>query len=189
VLAAPTAVVQPGLKDQLSQVLAAREAHPLPVRVRVRVPLPADPLLRRTWEHGWWSYERPTPAPALRRRLVWDNLAGHLTSDLVRWRLHPGFSTRASCRCTRPCRAPGSPWRMAESRQRLLHPRARAGQPPQTAHQLIDWLEQTVAGGNAHPTPFVWDGQRRHRRERARLRRHALGGSGAATANGYSITT
>jgi len=51
--------------------------------------------------------------------------------------------------------------------------------------QVIDWLEQTVAGWNQNPTPFVWNGKRRRRRERARLRR--LGGSGAALAKGYSI--
>jgi hypothetical protein len=51
--------------------------------------------------------------------------------------------------------------------------------------QVIDLLEQTVAGWNQNPTPFVWNGKRRRRRERARLRR--LGGSGAALANGYSI--
>jgi hypothetical protein len=76
---------------------------------------------------------------------------------------------------------------MAESLQRILHRRALAGQHPQTAHQLIEWLGQTVAGWNQHPTPFVWDGKRRRRRERARLRRNALGGSGAAVMNGYSI--
>jgi transposase len=59
VLSASNAVLHPWLKDQLRQVLAEREAHPLPVRA----PLPADPLLRRTWEHWWWSYERPKPAP------------------------------------------------------------------------------------------------------------------------------
>jgi hypothetical protein len=48
-------------------------------------------------------------------------------------------------------------------------------------------LEQTVEGWNKHPTPFVWNGKRRRRRERARLRR--LGGSGAALAKGYSIAS
>ncbi len=75
VLSAPNAVLHPWLKDHLSQVLAHLEAQPLPVRV----PLPADHLLVRTWEHWWWSYERPKPAPALRLIVVWDNLAGHLS--------------------------------------------------------------------------------------------------------------
>lgn len=36
-------------------------------------------------------------------------------------------------------------------------------------------------GWNAAPTVFEWGGQRARRRERARARRHALGGSGAVT--------
>jgi hypothetical protein len=46
-------------------------------------------------------------------------------------------------------------------------------------------VEQTVAGWNTKPTPFVWGGKRQQRRERAHLRR--LGGSGAAVAKGYSL--
>jgi len=67
---------------------------------------------------------------------------------------------------------------MAESVQRIIVPRALAGQHPKNAQEIIDWLEQTVAGWNEHPTPFVWNGKRRRRRERAHLRR--LAGSGAA---------
>jgi hypothetical protein len=176
VLSAPNAVLHPWLKDQLIQVLAELEAHPLPVRV----PLPEDHLLVQTREHWWWSYERPKPAPALRLLVVWDNLKGRLSYDLVRWLLQHGIL---------PLDTPlsGSWLNMAESLQRMLHRRGLAGQHPQTPRQLIDWLEQTVAGWNQHPTPFVWDGQRRRRREGARLRRHALGGSGATVMNGYSI--
>jgi hypothetical protein len=73
----------------------------------------------------------------------------------------------------------GGSWlNMAESVQRIIVRRALSGQHPTDAQQVIDWLEQTVAGWNRHPTPFVWNGKRRRRRERARLRR--LGGSGAA---------
>ncbi len=75
---------------------------------------------------------------------------------------------------------------MAESVQRIIVRRALAGQHPESAQQVIDWLEQTVAGWNEDPTPFVWNGKRRRRRERARLRR--LGGSGASISKGYSIT-
>src|SRR5947199_9418130 len=79
----------------------------------------------------------------------------------------------------------GSWLNMAESVQRIIVRRALAGQHPKDAQQVIAWLEQTVAGWNQNPTPFVWNGKRRRRRERARLRR--LGGSGAAVMNGYSI--
>jgi hypothetical protein len=69
---------------------------------------------------------------------------------------------------------------MAESLQRILGRRALGGQHPQTPDQLITWLEATVAGWNAAPTPFTWHGKRSERRQRARARRHQrLAGSGA----------
>jgi hypothetical protein len=66
----------------------------------------------------------------------------------------------------------------AKSVQHIIVPRALAGQHPHHAQEIIDWLEQTVAGWNADPTPFVWNGKRRRRCERATRRRVA--GSGAA---------
>ena len=48
---------------------------------------------------------------------------------------------------------------------------------PQTPAEIIGWLEETVAGWNEAPTPFVWGGKRQARRERARQRR--IGGSAA----------
>ena len=59
--------------------------------------------------------------------------------------------------------------------------RALAGQHPRTPEEIIRWLEEAVAGWNAAPTPFVWDGKRRERRVRARQRR--LAGSAAALAD------
>jgi hypothetical protein len=69
---------------------------------------------------------------------------------------------------------------MAESVQRIICGRALNGQHQQSVAELIRWLEETVAGWNSFPTPFVWDGKRRWRRIRAKQRR--LGGS-AAVAN------
>jgi len=46
---------------------------------------------------------------------------------------------------------------------------------------VIQWLEETVAGWNAAPTPFEWDGKRRERRQWARQRH--LAGSGALPAD------
>ena len=63
---------------------------------------------------------------------------------------------------------------MAESVQRIMVRRALSGQHPKDAQQVIDWLEQTVVGWNDEPTPFVWNGKRRQRRERTRLRRLVL---------------
>jgi len=70
---------------------------------------------------------------------------------------------------------------MAESVQRILCGRALNGQHPQSSKEIITWLEDTVAGWNAAPTPFVWDGKRRERRLRAKRRR--LGGSAAILAD------
>jgi hypothetical protein len=76
----------------------------------------------------------------------------------------------------------GGSWlNMAESIQRILKRRALAGQHPQTPDQIIAWLEAAARGWNRAPTPFIWGGKRQARRERARQRRHRLGGSGAYT--------
>ncbi len=32
------------------------------------------------------------------------------------------------------------------------------GQHPKNAQEVIEWLEQTVAGLNLNPTSFVWNG-------------------------------
>lgn len=45
---------------------------------------------------------------------------------------------------------------MAESVQRIIVRRALCGQHPQTASEIITWLEDTVTGWNRLPTPFVW---------------------------------
>ena len=74
---------------------------------------------------------------------------------------------------------------MAASLQRIIVGRALAGQHPQSAAEIITWLEETVAGWNAAPTPCVWDGKRRARRQPACQRR--LGGSAAALVNPQSF--
>ena len=58
---------------------------------------------------------------------------------------------------------------LAESVQRILVRRALAGQHPHTPEEIITWLEATVAGWNADPTPFTWGGKRAERRQRARI--------------------
>ena len=165
---ATNAVLHPWLQQELTQIL---EALP-PVRD------PQAPL--RQWESwGWdaavqvgWGLEGPLPP--IRLLLVWDNLTGHKNKELVRWLVEQGVL---------PLYTPiGGSWlNMAESVQRVLVRRALAGQHPETAAQVIDWLEATVAGWNQDPTPFEWGGKRATRRQRARERRHRLGGSGAYT--------
>lgn len=163
VTTAANAVLHPWLQEELLDLLAR-----LPDVTLTEADRP--PLAQwQTWEG------RPCPTlPPLRLILVWDNLAGHLTPDLVIWLYHHGVL---------PLYTPlsGSWLNMAESLQRILVRRALSGQHPQTPDQIITWLEETVVGWNAQPTPFTWHGKRYARRQRARVRRHQrLAGSGAA---------
>jgi hypothetical protein len=65
----------------------------------------------------------------------------------------------------------GSWLNVAEQLQGIIVGRALAGHHPQTSEEIITWLEDTVAGWNQMPTPFVWDGKWRERRQRAHARR------------------
>jgi len=170
VLSAPNAVLHPWLKEQVLQELAQIEkAHPSET-----LPPEAERPVFARWE-TWLGHPLRRPLPPLRIILVWDNLAGHLSDDLVDWLFDHGIL---------PLYTPlsGSWLNMAESVQRIIVRRALSGQHPVSAQEVIDWLEQTVVGWNQAPTSFVWNGKRRQRRVRARLRR--LGGSGAAVLAG-----
>lgn len=176
VLSVTNAVLHPWLIGELSVMLATIEqAHP-----RAELPPEAERPLYARWKTWLWPQETDEGLPPLRIILVLDNLAGHLSYDLVRWFFAHGVM---------PLYTPvGGSWlNMAESVQRIIVPRALAGQHPRDAQQVIDWLEQTAEGWNQQPTPFVWNGKRRQRRERAHARR--LAGSGAAIAKGYSIAS
>ena len=111
--------------------------------------------------------------PLVRLILIWDNLAGHLTPDMVVWLIAHGIV---------PLYTPlGGSWlNMAESIQRILVRRALSGQHPESSEQIMEWLSATVRGWNADPTPFEWGGKRWERRQRFR-ERHQLGGSRAYT--------
>jgi len=161
-------VLHAWLKAQLWEVLAEIEKK----QPRETLPPESQRPLYAQWE-TWLGHPSRNPSlPPLRILLVWDNLAGHLTPNLLEWLFEHGIM---------PLYTPlGGSWlNMAESVQRIIVRRALSGQYPQTQQQIIDWLEQTVTGWNEHPTPFVWNGKRRERRKRAKLRR--LAGSGAAT--------
>lgn len=159
VTSARNAVLHPWLQTELLGVLASLPE--LPIREEC-------PEMAR-WA-TWLGHEPRDPLPPLRLILVWDNLAGHLSWAMVRWLLQHGVM---------PLYTPlsGSWLNMAESVQRIIVRRTLAGHHPQSAAAIIAWLEETVAGWNAAPTPFVWAGKRQARRERARVRR--LGGSAA----------
>ena len=162
----PNAVLHPWLQGELLAILAT-----LP-------PLPAGPRAPLCdWEH-WLGHPPHAALPPLRVLLIWDNLAGHYTSELVVWLFQHGIM---------PLYTPlsGSWPNMAESVQRILVTRALAGQHPQSQAEVITWLDDTVAGWNQHPTPFVWAGKRQARRQRARQRR--FGGSGATLPDRQSL--
>jgi DDE superfamily endonuclease len=165
---APNTVLHPWLQTELTAVLAT-----LPDCATSE----ADRPRLAQWS-TWLGHEPTEPLPPLRLILVWDNLAGHLSWAIVHWLFQHGVM---------PLYTPlsGSWLNMAESVQRILVGRALAGQHADRSEQLITWLEDTVAGWNVAPTPFVWDGKRRQRRVRARQRR--LGGSAAVVADPQSF--
>jgi hypothetical protein len=173
VVSVTNVVLHPWLKEQLSELLAELEKK----QPAESLPPEAERPSSVQWE-TWLGHPLRSPKPPLRIILVLDNLAGHLSYDLVSWFFDHGVM---------PLYTPvGGSWlNMAESVQRIIVPRALAGQHPQNAQEIISWLEQTVSGWNKQPTPFVWNGKRRRRRERARVRR--LAGSGAAVVKGYAI--
>jgi hypothetical protein len=165
----PNAVLHPWLKTELTAILTD-------------LPKPADEVSpeenRRCWER-WQAglsvrITLPAELPPLRLLLVLDNLTGHYTADFVRWLFAQGIM---------PLYTPlGGSWlNMAESIQRILKRRALAGQQPHSPEEIIAWLEAAARGWNRAPTPFVWGGKRQDRRQRARQRRHRVGGSGACT--------
>lgn len=160
---ATNAILHPWLQQDVEAILAD-----LPP------PDPAAPGRQAAWE---WR-ERPlwdlAALPPVRVLLVWDNLTGHHSPALLNWLVARGVW---------PLFTPlGGSWlNLAESLQRILVRRALGGHHPQCAQDVMAWLAAAVAGWNAAPTPFVWGGKRAARRQRARERRHALGGSGGYT--------
>jgi hypothetical protein len=160
------AILHPWIKEQVTEIL-----NSLPEK-----PIFDEDKNRQVWE-AWQQglTKRITLSeklPPLRMLLIWDNLQGHYTTELVLWLFAHGVMLLYT-----PL---GGSWlNMAESIQRIMVRRGLAGQTPQTPEQIIDWFEAVARNWNDHPTPFEWGGARSARRERSRNRRHALGGSGA----------
>jgi len=169
----PNAVLHPWLKAAVGAVLATLP-EPAPV-----VDAEANQASWTRWQAGLRvRVTLPTALPRLRLLLIWDNLTGHHTPELLLWLFAQGVMVLYTPLA-------GSWLNMAESLQRILVRRALAGQHPQTPQDIIDALEATVRAWNADPTPFTWGGGRAARRVRARQRRHALGGSGACSARSF----
>jgi transposase len=161
----PNAILHPWLKQELTAIL--KQCPPTPEEV---------PDGRR------WQEWDPFPAaeqldrlyPPLRMLLILDNLAGHYSRDFVQWCHEQGIGLLYT-----PC---GGSWlNMAESVQRIIIRRALEGHHIYDVEILKDWLRETIEGWKRHPTPFIWGGKRRARRDRAAGRRHRQGGSGATT--------
>jgi hypothetical protein len=167
------AVLHPWLREQLSAILdalpragssqdAAQDAA-------------ATPAAWAVWQAGLTlPFSLPHDLPPLRLLLVWDNLAGHKTPELVLWLCAHGVM---------PLYTPvGGSWlNMAESIERVLKRRALDGQHPHSPAEIGTWFEQTARAWNERPTPFVWNGKRRQRRRPDDEPIHRLGGSGAGT--------
>jgi hypothetical protein len=161
-------VVHSWLQAELTAVLAAAPAIDM-------TPSAEHRKSWEVWQEGLTIKPTlPDELPPLRMLLIWDNLAGHKTPELVLWLFRHGIM---------PLYTPlGGSWlNMAESIQRILKRRALSGQHPETPAEIITWLEATARGWNRAPTPFIWGGKRAARRTRSRERRHAQGGSGACT--------
>jgi len=183
------AILHPWLEEELEAILAK-----LPEPTESLSPKLSPEENRARWER-WQEgltvkITLPEELPPLRMLLVLDNLAGHQTLSFVLWLFAHGIM---------PLYTPlGGSWlNQAESVQRILKRRALDGCHPKTPEEIIAWLEAAARGWNREPTPFEWGGRRRARRQRARERRHRLGGSGACTkrplarrqavsANGYA---
>jgi hypothetical protein len=162
---ATNAVLHPWLQRELEAILATCPAAPSE---------PTPGRRRSDWNYHADAQRLDPYLPPLRLLLIWDNLKGHLNRPLMRWCVERGMLLLYTP-------IAGSWLNMAESVQRILVRRALTGHHPQTVSELMAWLAATVRGWNAEPTPFEWGGKRAQRRQRARDRRHALGGSGAFT--------
>ena len=168
VTTATNAILHPWFKEQLSEILNGIPEKPI-------LDSETNRQLWTCWQEG--LSRRITLSeqlPPLRMLLIWDNLRGHHTPEMVLWLFEHGVM---------PLYTPvaGSWLNMAESIQRILVRRALEGQNPQSPAQIVAWLEAIARGWNEDPTPFEWGGKRAARRERSHNRRHALGGSGACS--------
>jgi transposase len=169
VLRSTNAILHPWLKTTLAEIVAA-----LPV---VAAPLDGEQTRRLwlAWQEGLTvRFTLPRELPPLRLLLIWDNLTGHKTPEMVLWLCRHGIM---------PLYTPlGGSWlNLAEAIQRILKRRALAGQHPQSPAEIGAWFEQTAQAWNQQPTPFVWDGKRRQRRRKCPGDGHPVGGATAST--------
>jgi len=135
VSSARDAVLHPWLQAELPQILAALPPVTPPEAER---PAPARWATRL-------GHEPRAPPPPLRLLLVWDNLAGHRSWAIVRWLFAHGVM---------PLDTPlsGSWLNMAEALQRIVVPRALAGQDPgRRRRSSAGWTRRSPAGTRRPP--------------------------------------
>jgi hypothetical protein len=180
VLHSTNAILHPWIKEQITEILAALPT----VTVLPTSALPPEAVLalseeenRACWK-GWQEsltvkFTLLDNLPPLRLLLIWDNLTGHWNTDLLIWLMRQGVMVLFTP-------LSGSWLNLCESVQRIIVRRALSGQSFETPEQVMTSLESVARGWNRDPTPFVWGGRRKARRERARDR-HRLGGSGGFT--------
>ena len=161
------AVLHGWLKDRLATILATLPVSAAP---------PDAAVTRRAWE-AWQDglaerFALPAELPPLRMLLVWDNLTGHKTAEMVAWLCRHGVMPL-------PTPLGGSWLNMAESIQRVLKRRTLDGQHPQNPTEIGTWFQQTAQAWNRQPMPFLWNGKRRQRRRKRSGDGHAVGGSRA----------
>lgn len=85
--------------------------------------------------------------PPLRLLLIWDNLTGHKTPEMVLWLCQHGIM---------PLYTPlsGSWLNLAEAIQRILKRRAIDGQHLHSPAEIGVWFEQTAQAWNLQLTPL-----------------------------------
>jgi hypothetical protein len=148
VVSATNAVLHPWLKEQLTAVLAEIEQeHP-----QASLPPEEERPHFAQWKTWLWPHESAAGLPPLRIILIWDNLAGHLTPDLVAWLFWHGVM---------PLYTPlGGSWlNMAESVQRILVRRALAGQHPKDAKPGDSLVGANGGGLESSPDPLYLEWQ------------------------------
>jgi transposase len=164
------AIIHPWLKTTLADIVAA-----LPAVAAGPIDRDQNRRLWQAWQEGLTvRFTLPHELPPLRLLLIWDNLTGHKTPELVLWLCQHGIM---------PLYTPlGGSWlNVAEAIQRILKRRALDGQHPQDPAEIGTWFEQTAHAWNQQPTPFVWNGKRRQRRRKRPGDGHPVGGAAAHT--------
>jgi hypothetical protein len=102
----------------------------------------------KSWQEGLTvKVTLPEELPPLRMVVVWDDLTGHKTPELLLWMFARGIMVLYT-----PL---GASWlNMTESMQRILARRALEGHYPKKPQEIIEWLEAAARGWNQDPTPF-----------------------------------